>query len=402
MPQPTNAHIGYSTSRQDISKTAETLKGSNGNANTDGQRTNNEGDGGAGVSVSFFVVLLIVPIVSVVYMCVRYICERSRQGRERERRRTRARDLLRSHFFREGDDDDDDDVVDDDDQGGLSIGTRVRRARSRRMARRALGAVASNEVELAQNNGATTVSAATLDRLADAVIRGSNGRRTRRGYRRAGEDLISSYRMEAVRRDLIRSIRTGSFEGYDRAMIDRIIAEELSATADNNNNNNNNNTNAPERNDEYDEIFVSEEPGPCCDKTIKSLPCCEINSKRWQLFTAGRSSEELNQRLSTCALCLEDFLAKEEVVVLDCEHCYHSSCVLPWLALRASCPTCRRVVFEYTEDDRKLLFSLPPPDPETTRDPDQATDTGTDTDTDTTTTASANKEDIETGAISAA
>ncbi len=40
-------------------------------------------------------------------------------------------------------------------------------------------------------------------------------------------------------------------------------------------------------------------------------------------------------------MCHEEFKCGEEVVELPCNHCYHESCVMPWLASHNTCPVCR-------------------------------------------------------------
>uniref|UniRef100_A0A8C3JKR2 Ring finger protein 122 n=1 Tax=Calidris pygmaea TaxID=425635 RepID=A0A8C3JKR2_9CHAR len=44
----------------------------------------------------------------------------------------------------------------------------------------------------------------------------------------------------------------------------------------------------------------------------------------------------------TCAVCLEDFKAKEELGVLPCQHAFHRKCLVKWLEVRCVCPMCNK------------------------------------------------------------
>ncbi|RWR74109.1 E3 ubiquitin-protein ligase RNF6-like protein [Cinnamomum micranthum f. kanehirae] len=43
----------------------------------------------------------------------------------------------------------------------------------------------------------------------------------------------------------------------------------------------------------------------------------------------------------TCSVCMECFVAGEEVTLIPCKHAYHWSCIMEWLARSNACPLCR-------------------------------------------------------------
>ena len=53
----------------------------------------------------------------------------------------------------------------------------------------------------------------------------------------------------------------------------------------------------------------------------------------------------------TCAVCQNDFTAGDECLRMPCEgrHLFHVDCIMPWLKMRNSCPTCR---FELPTDNK--------------------------------------------------
>lgn len=44
---------------------------------------------------------------------------------------------------------------------------------------------------------------------------------------------------------------------------------------------------------------------------------------------------------TVCSICLEDFDETKEIVFLDCNHIYHSDCIIEWINKDPSCPLCR-------------------------------------------------------------
>lgn len=42
-----------------------------------------------------------------------------------------------------------------------------------------------------------------------------------------------------------------------------------------------------------------------------------------------------------CAICLEDFEPRQEVMVTPCSHVFHGECIVPWARSSSQCPVCR-------------------------------------------------------------
>lgn len=68
----------------------------------------------------------------------------------------------------------------------------------------------------------------------------------------------------------------------------------------------------------------------------------------------------------TCAVCIQEFAAREDVRKLsNCRHVFHKCCIDPWVELgRTTCPLCRTpFVLEDTKDyvdGSSSVMSLPP------------------------------------------
>ncbi|WCJ20488.1 RING/U-box superfamily protein [Euphorbia peplus] len=67
---------------------------------------------------------------------------------------------------------------------------------------------------------------------------------------------------------------------------------------------------------------------PASKAVVEALPTVEIKNSHLH-------AEE------HCAVCKEAFEIGGEAREMPCKHIYHSDCILPWLAMRNSCPVCR-------------------------------------------------------------
>lgn len=51
--------------------------------------------------------------------------------------------------------------------------------------------------------------------------------------------------------------------------------------------------------------------------------------------------EAVENEAEECSLCLEEFVAGEELLQLTCQHFFHESCVTPWFQRSLTCPLCK-------------------------------------------------------------
>ncbi|KAL6137882.1 hypothetical protein ACLB2K_063171 [Fragaria x ananassa] len=57
--------------------------------------------------------------------------------------------------------------------------------------------------------------------------------------------------------------------------------------------------------------------------------------------TVVDSEKERNDNGKSCAICLEDFEPKQEVMLTPCKHMFHEECIVPWVKSNGRCPVCR-------------------------------------------------------------
>ena len=85
--------------------------------------------------------------------------------------------------------------------------------------------------------------------------------------------------------------------------------------------------------------------GPICNGIIK----CKDNVRR--LVDREPLSDYLLARETEltedsggepCSICLEEFVVPNRIIVLACEHKFHSDCIKSWILQESSCPICRQ------------------------------------------------------------
>ena len=86
------------------------------------------------------------------------------------------------------------------------------------------------------------------------------------------------------------------------------------------------------------------ENGPTERKYIQNLK--QINFIEY--MRQKSKNEELNHK---CAVCTEEFEKDEKVSELECNHIFHSECLMPWLEIQNTCPNCRFLLPKEKEED---------------------------------------------------
>lgn len=62
-----------------------------------------------------------------------------------------------------------------------------------------------------------------------------------------------------------------------------------------------------------------------------------------QLRTIDLDEDKLT-KYHQCSICLEDFVLKEKVINLTCDHFYHETCIFQWFKKQNTCPICKKTV----------------------------------------------------------
>merc|ERR1719502_393315 len=67
------------------------------------------------------------------------------------------------------------------------------------------------------------------------------------------------------------------------------------------------------------------------------------NAKACEHLPTRRFSKAESRSEVTCAICLDNLRANQNVITLPCNHNYHKSCILKWLTSQdvPTCPTCK-------------------------------------------------------------
>ena len=86
------------------------------------------------------------------------------------------------------------------------------------------------------------------------------------------------------------------------------------------------------------------ENGPTAREYIQNL-------SQTKFLSFMELAKEKGKVSTKCAICTEEFEKDEKVSALDCEHIFHSECLIPWLEIQNTCPNCRFMLPKEKEKD---------------------------------------------------
>jgi len=107
---------------------------------------------------------------------------------------------------------------------------------------------------------------------------------------------------------------------------------------------------------------------PATRRVVQLLPRCVVGSPRWWQFLRAtnmietRVVNDKGERETVpieleCPICVETLEAEEIAIITRCQHAFHQQCLVAWLRLHASCPTCRSEITRITLVDRMAAFT---------------------------------------------
>jgi hypothetical protein len=81
---------------------------------------------------------------------------------------------------------------------------------------------------------------------------------------------------------------------------------------------------------------------PCLKLVNSCLTNCRQsrrNKRALKIKTVNSNDEE--NLLNECPICLEQYAKDEKICILQCDHTFHEKCIKEWLKNSENCPNCR-------------------------------------------------------------
>ena len=92
-------------------------------------------------------------------------------------------------------------------------------------------------------------------------------------------------------------------------------------------------------------LRFNEEAGPAMQALLQSMGATQEEIDRCPQRTVQDGDDLLRAQpgkdLPHCAVCLEGYVANDQVRTIPCFHTFHTRCIDPWLSQKAVCPVCK-------------------------------------------------------------
>lgn len=66
-----------------------------------------------------------------------------------------------------------------------------------------------------------------------------------------------------------------------------------------------------------------------------------LNSEQLSNLEQTSSNANVNHIGNQCAICLDEIQENNRIITLDCNHFFHTNCILRWYSENSTCPICR-------------------------------------------------------------
>jgi len=73
--------------------------------------------------------------------------------------------------------------------------------------------------------------------------------------------------------------------------------------------------------------------------------CIQSYKRRKVLKIKTVDSNDEENLLNECPICIEKYKKHEKIIILKCDHNFHEKCIKEWLNKKNSCPNCRENIY---------------------------------------------------------